>query len=273
MNDTGSSYMNELSRHLAHGRDSSRSSQRSVVTRGSWGLAHVTGAWAIDGKPRLVGRELESVRLLHTLDEVARERLAAVVTISAPAGMGKSRLIEEMMVVARVSGFDQRIYAVAALPGDAPNALIARLIRARFGIEADADEATQRRQLLEGVGAALRDERVGDVCLFLGQLLGVRFEQTPLVRALSQDAFQRDLALQSIVCDLFGAEAQRAPICFVLEDLQHADAASLTIVSALLDAMGGASLALCSARPEFFARHEHFSQFAAARHEHLDLAP
>jgi hypothetical protein len=275
MHQAGSSYLNELSRHLTRDSESGSPSlpPRSVVTLGSWGLAHVSGAWSIDGRPRLVGRELESVRLLHTLDEVVRERVSAVVTISAPAGMGKSRLIEETLVLARVSGFDDRVYSVSALPGDAPYALVARLVRARFGIELGEDDAVQRRMLLSRVASILRDERVGDVCLFLGQLLGITFEQTPLVRALSQDAFHRELALESILCDLFAADAQRAPICYVVEDLQHADSASLTLLMALLDGMGGASLTICSARPEFFAKNEHFSQFSSARHEHLDLAP
>ena len=245
----------------------------TIATLGSWGLAHLTGAWSADGHPRLVGRELESIRLLHTLDEVLRERSPAVVTISAPAGMGKTRLIEETLVLARVSGFEQRIFSVAALPTDERGALLGRLLRARFGLDADADAATQCATLLAQVRDVLHDERVADVCLFLGKLLGLEFEGTPLSRALSHDAFHAELAVESILCDLFSADATQAPICFVFEDLQHADADSLALLMALLDGIGGAVLTLCSARPEFFARHEHFSQFSAAHHEHLDLSP
>ncbi len=243
------------------------------TTLGSWGLAHLVGAWSLDGRPRLVGRELESIRLLHTLDGVLSDRSPAVVTLSAPAGMGKSRLIEETLVLARVSGFGGRIFSVAAQPNDEDGALIARLLRARFDLEGAAGPAVESAALAAQLQQVLRDEHVEDVCLFLGKLLGLEFDGTPLSRALSHDAFHAELALESILCDLFSADASQAPLCFVFEDLQHADAESLALLMALLDGIEGAALALCSARPEFFARHEHFSQFAAARHEHLDLAP
>ena len=233
----------------------------------------MAGAWTIDGRPRLVGRELESIRLLHSLDAVLSDRSPAVVTISAPAGMGKSRLIEETLVLARVSGFGGRIFSVTAQPQDQNGALIARLLRDRFGLDEGADAAEQRRALAAQVRHVLNDERVADVCLFLGKLLGLEFESTPFSRALSHDAFHAELALESILCDLLSADARQAPLCLVFEDLQHADSESLALLMALLDGMEGAVLALCSARPEFFARHEHFSQFAAARHEHFDLAP
>lgn len=242
-----------------------------AATLGSWGLAHLTGTWSSDGRPRLVGRELESIRLLHTLDAVLRDSAPAIVTISAPAGMGKSRLIEETLVLARVSGFEGRVFSIAALPGDEENALLARLLRARFRLESVGDADEQRALLLEGVGRVLGDERVADVCLFLGKLVGVSFDETPLSRALSHDAFHAELALESILCELLSADARQEPLCFVVEDLQHADGGSLAVLMALLDQLDGAVLAICSARPDFFARHEHFTQFAAAQHEHLEL--
>jgi tetratricopeptide (TPR) repeat protein len=243
------------------------------VTLGSWGLAHLTGMWSGDGQPCLIGRELESIRLLHTLDVVLRERSPAIVTISAPAGMGKSRLIEETLKLARTSAFEGRIFSVAALPGDENNAVIARLLRARFGLELGGDPAVARATLLEQVGRALGDARVADMCFFLGRLLGIAFDETPLSKALSHNAFHTELTLGSILCDFFAADARLAPLYLVVEDLHYADECSLTLLMTLLEEMDGAALTICSARLDFFARHEHFTHFASVRHEHLELPP
>ena len=101
---------------------------------GAWGLSHLTSSLTVDGKPRLVGRELESVRLLHAIDSVIREDIAVVATVAGVPGAGKTRLIEDTLYVAEAAGFENRIFSVAAQPGDAPNATIGRLLTARFGL-------------------------------------------------------------------------------------------------------------------------------------------
>lgn len=243
------------------------------ATFGSWGLAHLTGTWSGDGQFHLVGRELESIRLLHTLDAVLRERSPAIVTVSAPAGMGKSRLIEEALKLARTSAFEGRIFSVAALPGDENNALIARLLRARFGLELGGDPAVARARLLEQAGRAVGDARVADMCFFFGRLLGIELDETPLSKALSLDPIHTELALGATLGAFFAADARQAPLYLVLEDLHHADAGSLALLTRLLEDMAGAVLAICSARPDFFARHERFTHFTSVRHEHLELRP
>jgi anti-anti-sigma regulatory factor len=242
----------------------------TLSKHGCWGISQLSSAPRIVARPALVGRELESVKLLHALDAVSRENAAMVVTVSGAPGAGKTRLLEETLTVAGVAGFEGRIFFANALPGDEPNALIARLIRARFGLEYGSD-SFKRDCLLRRVAELFDDERVEDVCYFLGQLVGLAFEQTPLTRALSQAAFHAEIAVQTIVCEVFGADSARAPLCLVVEDLQHIDADSLGTLLALTDDVRGGTLVLCSAQPEFFARHEHFAELGSAVHEHIEL--
>lgn len=233
----------------------------------------MTGARSGDGQPPLVGRELESIRLLHALDLVLRERSPAVVTLSAPVGMGKSRLVEEAVTLARASAFEGRIFPVAALPGDENNASIARLLRARFGLTLGANPALARAALLEQATRVVGDARAADVCFFFGRLLGIGFDGVPLSKALACDASHTELTLASALCDFFAADARQAPLYLVVEDLHFADAGSLALLEKLLEQMNGAALTIGSARPEFFARHERFSRLTSVRHEHLELHP
>lgn len=239
---------------------------------GCWGLSYLSSTLSINGQTRLVGRELESIRILHAIDDVARGDKAVIVTVSGVPGAGKTRLIEDSMALAQVAGFEGRVYQVAAKAGDAPSATIARLVTARFGLERKSS-SSKRRTLLERVGELLGDERVEDVCYFLGDLVGVAFEPTPLARALSQHPFQAEMTLQSVLCELLAADAARSPLCLVLEDLQHIDQSSLGILLALTDELREGTLLVCSGGPEFFKRHEHFGETAAAEHEHVELGP
>lgn len=237
---------------------------------GCWGLSHLSSTLAIDGRPRLVGRELESVRLLHAIDAVARENQAVVATIAGAPGSGKTRLIEDALTVAAAAGFEGRVFSVAACPDDAKNATLARLLSARFGLDSPT---FKRERLLRGVGELLDDQRVEDVCYFLGDLVGARFEATPLARTLAQQPWQAEMALQTIVCELFAADSRRAPLCIVVEDLQHIDRDSLATLLALIDQLQPGTLLLCSGPTEFFKRHEYFASGGSASHEHVELAP
>ncbi|MDF3064602.1 MAG: hypothetical protein K0R38_203 [Polyangiaceae bacterium] len=239
---------------------------------GTWGLAHLASSLTIDGKPRLVGRELESVRLLHAIDAVTRENAAVVASIAGVAGAGKTRLLEDTLMVAEASGFEGRVVSVAAQPGDGPNATIARLLSTRFGLN-QKSAAFKRDCLLRRVRELLGDDRVEDVCYFLGTLVGAHFEQTPLTRVLSQQSFHAELALQSLICELFAADSRRAPLCLVIEDLHHMDRESLGTLLALTDDLQPGTLLLCSGHPDFFRRNEHFGQTGSAQYEPIELTP
>jgi hypothetical protein len=182
-----------------------------------WRLVNVSGAWASDGHALVPGRQQERLRLINALDATLLDVAPSLVTISAAAGMGKSRLIAETVELARASGFDGRIFAAGALPGDRDHALVARLLRRRLGC--DMSDAPDRAHW----------------------------------------------------CELFAADASEGPLCLVLEDLHHADAASLATLNALLLALGGPALILCSAWPGFFDRRPPFPHIHGTRRDHLEL--
>jgi len=230
-----------------------------------------------DARPHLVGRELELARVRDAIDRTILDRSATLVTLSGPSGMGKTRLIRESLVLAGGCGFEDRFFSLAAFSQDPSGALIARLLRARFGLEGTTDPELQRQILQAKVSEVLHDDRVGDVCFFLGKLLGFEAEKSPLSRCLNRDSFYSEVALESILCELFSVDAEQAPICLVFEDLQHADTDSLALLGALLDALLDSprcsALVLCSAQPDFFAKHAHFTRFSPEHHEHLELRP
>jgi predicted ATPase len=242
----------------------------ALTKLGCWGLAHLSSTLTIDGRPRLVGRELESVRLLHAIDSVARENGAVAVTISGVAGSGKSRLVEEMLIVAEAAGFEGRIFRVAAEAGDSAYATIRRLLNLRLGLE-NKGEALKRDCLVRRISELFEDQRVEDVCYFLGSLVGVEVEPSPLARMLSQQPLQAEMALETLIRELFAADCERSPLCLVIEELENLDRESLRILLALSDDLRPGALLIACARPEFFVRNERFADDSDCLHEHLHL--
>jgi tetratricopeptide (TPR) repeat protein len=244
----------------------------ALTKLGCWGLSHLSSTLSIDGRPRLVGRELESVRLLHAIDSVGRENGAAAVTISGVAGSGKSRLVEELLTVAEAAGFEGRIFSVAAEAGDGAYATIRRLLNLRLGLD-NKGEGLKRDCLVRRVSELFDDQRVEDVCYFLGGLVGVEVEPSPLARMLSQQPLQAEMALETLIRELFAADCERAPLCLVIEDLQHLDRESLRVLLSLSDDLRPGALLIACARPEFFTRNERFADDGDCMHEHLQLGP
>jgi tetratricopeptide (TPR) repeat protein len=210
--------------------------------------------------------------MLHAIDSVVRENDAAAVTISGVAGSGKSRLVEEMLTVAEAAGFDGRIFRVAAQPGDAAYATIRRLLNVRLGLE-NKGEALKRDCLVRRVSELFEDQRIEDVCYFLGALVGIEIEPSPLARMLSQQPLQAELALETVIRELVAADCERAPLCLVFEDLEHLDRESLRVLLALSDDLRPGALLIACARPDFFARNERFADDGDCLHEHLELGP
>ncbi len=227
-----------------------------------------------DLRAPVLGRdsELESLKAVATKAIDASE--AQVVTLIAAAGVGKTRLVHELLLEIRVSaGQAPRIFRGSARSIQQSYGLFARLLRSRFGLVEGMDPEAAKAQLRSQVAAVLDDRKVGDVCYFLGQLLGLEFLESPLTRAVVGDAVEARLFRRAIVRSFFEADAAHGPICLVFEDLHLADDDSLVLLKYLVEQLSGALLLLCVTRPELLARAKDWTGLAQARHTQVELAP
>jgi tetratricopeptide (TPR) repeat protein len=208
------------------------------------------------------------------LEAVRVRRETRVVTVIGAAGVGKSRLVHDFLSKLRAQKEQWlRIYRGSARDLNASYGIFARVLRARFGLVEGMDEEAAKAQVRNQVAAVLDDRKVGDVVFFLGQLLELDFEQSPLTRAVVEDPLEARLLRRSVFKSFLEADAQKAPLCLVFEDLDAAHDDSLDLLRFLLENLVGPILLICVARNELTTRNEDWALKGGTRHKLVELGP
>ncbi|GAA2558209.1 adenylate/guanylate cyclase domain-containing protein [Mycolicibacterium diernhoferi] len=199
----------------------------------------------------LVGRDAE-VRALATQMEAALKGAGGVAGVIGPPGIGRSRLVAEVLRMGQARGVGVVSTCCEAHSRQVPYHAAARLFRNLLGVGARQGRAARDcvRERLPGTDPA-------DL-LLLDDLLGIR-EPEHEPAAIDPDARRRRLsALLTAV-----ATAHREPSVYVIEDAHWIDEASESMLADFLTALrGGRSMAVITYRPEYRGR---LAEIAAPR--------
>jgi tetratricopeptide (TPR) repeat protein len=229
---------------------------------------------ARDGRAPFVGRQAELSALEEALVAV-KQGEARIVTIVGPAGVGKSRLIQDFILKQRSveGGAPLRVYRGSARDTATAFGVFAKLLRARFGLVEGMDKDAAKDQMRTQLASVLEDKKVGDVVYFLGQFLGIPGDESPLTKAVADDPQEAAIVRRAVFKAFLEADAASSPVCLVFEDLHQAHSDSITLLRYLLQYLDGSILVLCAARPDLLAREEDWGRAGEERHRVLELGP
>jgi tetratricopeptide (TPR) repeat protein len=137
------------------------------------------------------------------------------------------------------------------------------------------ESAAAKAHVRTHLAAVLEDRKVGDVAYFLGQLLDVDFQSSPLVKAVEGDPRQVQAMRRTVIKSFLETDARRddAPLVLVLEDLQWAHDDSLDLLAYLVENLRGPIMLVCVARREVAARRDDWRAHGGSRHAVLELSP
>ncbi|MGH2663345.1 MAG: AAA family ATPase [Actinomycetota bacterium] len=198
----------------------------------------------------LVGREREVALLRDTLARARQERSPQLVTLVGEPGIGKSRLVYELLRV--VEADPDLIYwrQGRCLPyGDGVSFwALAEMVKAQAGIlETDPDDQAGVKLHRTVAGLVPEAEDAAWVERHLRPLVGLAHSEE-LREDRQEEAFA---AWRRLIESL----ADQDPAVLVFEDLHWADEGLLDFIDHLVDWAGGVSLlVVCTARPELLAR-------------------
>ncbi|HTN88354.1 MAG TPA: protein kinase [Sorangium sp.] len=190
------------------------------------------------GRPTTyVGRERELAMLEAEVERCIDEGAAGAVLVTAEAGMGKSRLRQELIRKLRERGDRIEVWIGQGDPMGAGAAfgLLASALRHALGIvEGEPLEARQRKVRSRVEQHAGLD--VPRVAAFLGELVGAPFpdENDVQLRLARRDAVLMGDQLRLAWEDFLGAACGAGPVLLVLEDLQWGDLPTVTMVEGAL---------------------------------------
>ncbi len=172
----------------------------------------------------LVGRAFEFAALTSAWDEVQRDGKMRHVHVSAPAGLGKTRLLTDFRMRLRASR--SRTVFVRANPGERaiPFALVAEIARVLAALPGAAAISPEAASVLVRLNPALSS--------LFPQASSAGVEQEPLRR--------RTVALR----ELAAAVTDDRPVALLVDDLHWADRESLAVLAACADNTGDASVLL-----------------------------
>ncbi|APR80060.1 Adenylate cyclase [Minicystis rosea] len=220
------------------------------------------------GKPtECVGRERELVQLDAIFDQCMEERVAAGALLTAPAGIGKSRVVHEFLRKLRARGDDVEVWFGQGDPMSAGSAfaLLSQALRAAFGIDGSEPIEVRRQKIRERVALRLKTG-TGHVAELLGELVGTPFpdDASPELRAVRQDPVLRGEQMRRAFLSFLRAECAAQPVLIVLEDLHWGDVPTVRFIdAALVDLRELPFMILAAARTEV---HALFPRIWAGRH-------
>jgi serine/threonine protein kinase/tetratricopeptide (TPR) repeat protein len=245
--------LDELSAALLEGRFEVHASERGPRLGRE---REAEGTRTLLGRPTLwVGRQRELAMLSATFDDCVGESAPRAVVVTAPPGIGKTRLRHEFL---RSLEAERRDFGVLLAQGDAlsagsPFAMIGPAIRRAAGV-LDGEPIERRRQkLVARVTRHANDQERLRAAPFLGELVGIPFpdEDNASLRAARKDPILLGDWMRKSLVSWLSAECSARPLVVVLEDLHWGDQPSVQYLDAVMQALPEAPLlVLALARPE-----------------------
>jgi len=171
---------------------------------------------------RIVGRQAELDTAQSLLDG-AIQGAGGVLAVHGGAGMGKTRLTQEIAQRAQEQGMEVIVGSCLSYGGDIPYLPWADALRALLGIS-----ATERSAQLQQLARGLAEAGLTGWEALVAEPLDLEAEETELTASL--DPRLRQQRLFDIVLELIQQHAQEQPLLLVIEDVHWTDPTSLELL-------------------------------------------
>lgn len=184
----------------------------------------------------LVGRAAEAATLIAALQRLKVERRGMIAVIRGEPGIGKTRLVDE--VLAPLADHFTIVRAAASPHEAASYGLLARLIEDLAGIAPDDSSAVRRQRLDERLAAS--STLASDIGPVLHGLVSGQATRESVIGNPQQDQRRNHAAVRRLLAWL----SRRRAMVLVVDDLQWADPSSLAALAHAADLVHEAPLAI-----------------------------
>jgi class 3 adenylate cyclase/tetratricopeptide (TPR) repeat protein len=184
---------------------------------------------------KMVGRDAELGLLVTSLGPVQAGLGRMAVVVGEP-GIGKSRLLRELRVIAEAKGFGWVEARTITYGRNLPLRLAIDLVRAAVGIP-EAPESAPQPEATPLAATPFHDELGSDDAgsgPFLAHLLSMPLDVADAMRLSRMEPQTLQVRYAEGISDLIAGLARRRPLVMVCDDLHWADDASVDVLLPLL---------------------------------------
>jgi class 3 adenylate cyclase/tetratricopeptide (TPR) repeat protein len=201
------------------------------------GLDQPIDAWRLIGMrsvapeaPALAGRRSEIAQFRALLDACINGSFGSAVLIRGEAGLGKTRLLEELQSIAAASGMSRHAGWVLDFGTARGHGAVRTVLAGLLGIGSDATPDDVESAIEEG----RRDARLqADDALYLRDLLEAPQPEAERGVYEAMDSAARTLGKERMITALANRSAEGQPLLVTIEDVHWADAETLSLLAAL----------------------------------------
>ncbi|MBA3464817.1 MAG: tetratricopeptide repeat protein [Deltaproteobacteria bacterium] len=214
---------------------------------------------AYELRPKFTGRTRAIAQLQELADKAFDARQIGFAVILGEPGMGKSRMISEL--IARIRTTHPTAMAVTGVADENANAYgpVARALTTRFSLVAGEDPNESRDKILAGVADVVKPQQVPEVAHLIAHLLRVPFEDSPVVTPLLESPQRLEARLFMALKRFLTAEAERHPVVVVVENLELCQQDTINFMHYLAAGLGSSRVLLIgTATPSLYERHPAF---------------
>jgi len=222
--------------------------ERTVVTKTAYEL-----------RSRFTGRSRAIAQLQELTDKAFDEGQVGFAVITGEPGMGKSRIVSEL--IARVRTVHPTTVAVQGIADENARAYgpVARALTVRFGLAPGEDPAESRDKIQAGVAEVVPASKVPEVAHLIAHLLRVPFDDSPVVTPLLESPQRLEARLFMALKRFLQAEAERHPVFVVIENLEMCGQDTINFVHYLAAGLRDARVVLIgTATKALYERHPAF---------------
>ncbi|HEX8202188.1 MAG TPA: AAA family ATPase, partial [Isosphaeraceae bacterium] len=176
----------------------------------------------------MVGRDDERGRLGAVLARLARERTGGIALVVGEAGIGKSRLVAELLREADALGLASAVGAADAIERSTPYYAWRPIFRQVLGLDAsDESPEASRARIEQRIAAAPGLADLAELAPLLGVVLSLEWPDNPVTTAMTGET--RISNANELLARVLQDAAARAPLQLILEDCHWLDSASWSL--------------------------------------------
>jgi len=267
--------IDEMTARLLDGRFDVREAETGATLHGEREIAEGARLLLKKATP-CVGRDRELSTLAQIFEECVEEGTAQAALVTGTAGMGKSRLVQELVARLRASDTPMAVWIGRGdlLRAGSALGLLGQALRHACGIRGDEPLPERREKLLARTAKSVTEQHRQRVAEILGEITGVPFpeDSSELLRAARRNTQIMTDEMRRAWLDFLRAECAMQPVLLVLEDLHWGDLPTVQFVDAALrDVANQPWMVLAIARPEV---HSLFPKLWEGRHvQEIQLKP